>query len=76
MNGHVGRNIVEMFPPEIAKEYLERMDATLGDKEVQAFEYQLLSAEDTAFYEAGIVASSTDEVWRLSATFPSASRPE
>ena len=62
VNGHVGRNIVEMFPPEIAKEYLERMDATLGDKEVQAFEYQLLSAEDTAFYEARIVASSTDEV--------------
>lgn len=60
-NGHVGRKTDEVYSPDISRGIMERVEATLRNREVQAFEYQVPSADGTVFYEARIVARGEDE---------------
>lgn len=58
----LGKNIAEIFPPEVAGSTLNYIGKALKTEEVQIFEYSLLMSGATREFEARIAVSGRDEV--------------
>jgi PAS domain S-box-containing protein len=58
----IGKNVREVFPPELAQQSLDAISAALSLGETQILEYQLPVEGKMRDYEARIVASGEDEV--------------
>jgi PAS domain S-box-containing protein len=58
----IGRNMREIFAPEIADKALGCVQRALASHGVESMEYQLAQDGETAFFEARMVASGEDEV--------------
>lgn len=58
----LGRNLAEVLPPEIAKQFLEAIEHVCQTGEAQTFEYQLLLQGLNKYFEARLVWSGPDQV--------------
>ncbi len=58
----LGRNIAEVFPPQLLELTLQNLQRTLESKAIQIFEYQITVGEKSDFYEARLSPSGDDEV--------------
>jgi len=58
----IGKNVRDLFPPELAQQSLDAISAALSSGERQILEYQLLVGVKMRDYEARIVGSGKDEV--------------
>lgn len=58
----LGRNLAEVLPPEIAKQYLQAIEQVCQTGEARTFEYQLSIQGLNKYFEARLVLSGPDEV--------------
>ncbi len=59
----IGKNCLEILPPELAAQTLEKISLTLETGEMQVYEYQLtISGKSASDFEARMVAASSNEV--------------
>ena len=58
----IGKNISNLFSPEVAKEALEAFKQTILTKELVQFSYQVDVAGKPSFFEARIVPTANDKV--------------
>jgi PAS domain S-box-containing protein len=56
----LGRNVKELFPPVIVEQTLFALERALATGQLHAFEYELPSAGEVRFYEARIMAITSE----------------
>ncbi len=55
-DGFIGKNIMELFPPAIAKQTMFSLERAIATSQLHAFEYGLPPGEEVQFFEARITA--------------------
>ena len=58
----IGKSVIDVMPSSVAQQMLQAIEQTLTTREIQRFEYQMVTQDVTQDYEARISAIDNDEV--------------